>query len=203
MNYITDTLCAIECRAERTVVQELRLMTQEILAIRTQPTLKGSVHADALLLKLSHLECCQQVEAVAAPSLELTGSQLPALTFDTLKPLQPCGYLVHFYSQDLGDLEWVEHTESLAAAVQLVRQHLCEQRWPVWQMTHDTSDGELSFPTNDDVVLVSIRPSESVEHARDRAVRHQGLRRSVRRRPHGVAALVRRACADTLGAAAA
>jgi len=164
MTHITDTLCAIERRAERAVVQELRLMTQEILAMRTQLTLEDRAHADALLLKLSHLESCQQVETVApyatAPSLAFTGSQLPALTFDTLEPLQPSGYLVHFYGHDLGDLERVERTESLAAAVQLVRQHLCEQRRPVWQVTHDTSDGELSFLMNDDIVLVSIRLSE-------------------------------------------
>lgn len=39
MTSITDTLCAIERRAERAIVQELRLMIQEILAMRTQLTL--------------------------------------------------------------------------------------------------------------------------------------------------------------------
>ena len=54
MTAITDTLCAIERHAEHAIVQELRLMTQEILTMRTQLTLEDRAHADALLLKLSH-----------------------------------------------------------------------------------------------------------------------------------------------------
>ena len=58
-----DTLRAIEARAERAIVQELRLMMQEILGLRTQLVLEDRAHADALLLKLDRLESDQ----VAAP----------------------------------------------------------------------------------------------------------------------------------------
>ncbi|MCU7369988.1 hypothetical protein PEC18_03670 [Paucibacter sp. O1-1] len=164
MTTITDTLCAIERRADRAVVQELRLMTQEILAMRTQLTLEERAHADALLLKLSHLECCQQVESVASsaatPATAPAGPGFPMLAFDSLEPLQPGSFLVHFYGHELGDLERVELTESLAAAAQLVRRHLSEQPRPVWQVTHDASDGALAFLTDDDTHLASIRPCE-------------------------------------------
>ena len=58
MTAITETLCAIERRAERAIVQELRLMIQEILAMRSHLSLDERAYADALLLKLSHLESC-------------------------------------------------------------------------------------------------------------------------------------------------
>ena len=49
----TETLRAIEARAERAIVQELRLMAQEIVGLRAQLALDDCAHADALLLKLS------------------------------------------------------------------------------------------------------------------------------------------------------
>lgn len=164
MTTVTETLCAIERRAERAVVQELRLMTQEILAMRTQLTLEECAHADALLLKLDHLERCQRVDTVApcatAPRAAPVEPGLPVLPFDTLEPRQPSSYLAHFYSHDIDDLERVELTESLAAAAQLVRQHLAERPRQVWQVMHNASNGELAFLTNDNMLLASIRPCE-------------------------------------------
>ena len=164
MTSITDTLCAIERRAERAIVQELRLMTQEILAMRTQLTLEDRAHADALLLKLSQLESCQRVEPVvpsALPScLASAGTRFPTLALDSLEPLQPSAYLVHFYGHEVGDLERVELTESLATAVQLARQHLDEQPRDVSQVMHDAGTGQLSFLAGDGLVLVGILPCE-------------------------------------------
>lgn len=164
MTSITDTLCAIERRAERAIVQELRLMTQEILTMRTQLTLEDRAHADALLLKLSHLESCQRVEAVAPsslpPCLAPAETRFPSLFLDSLESLQPGAYLVHFYGHEVGDLERVELTESLPAAVQLARQRLDEVPHDVSHVTHDTRTGELSFLAGDGLVLVGILPCE-------------------------------------------
>lgn len=160
MPNITERLCAIERQAERAIVQELRLMTQEILAMRTQLSLEQRAHADALLLKLDHLERCQQVDTAAPQGGPPPAPDIPVLPLDTLIPLQPSHYLVHFYSHDVGELERVVLTETLAAAAQLVRQHLAEQPRPIWQVTHDAGDGELTFLTSDDMVLASILPCE-------------------------------------------
>ena len=164
MTPITETLCAIERRAERAIVQELRLVTQEILTMRTQLMLEDRAHADALLLKLSHLESCQRVEPVApsAPPLCLapTESRFPSLALDMLEPLQPSAYLVQIYGHDVGDLECVELTESLAAAVHLARQRLDELPRDVSQVVHDASTGQLSFLTSEGLVLVGIQPCE-------------------------------------------
>jgi hypothetical protein len=164
MTAITDTLCAIERRAEHAIVQELRLMTQEILTMRTQLTLEDRAHADALLLKLSHLESCQRVEPVAPSALSHSfgpaGSGFLPLSLDTLEPLQPSAYLVHIYGHEVGDLERVELTESLAAAVQLARQRLGEQPRDVSQVTRDVGSGQTSFLTSDGLVLVGILPCE-------------------------------------------
>ncbi|QNP48635.1 hypothetical protein [Diaphorobacter aerolatus] len=164
MTSITDTLCAIERRAERAIVQELRLMIQEILAMRTQLTLDERAHADALLLKLSHLESCQQVEVAAphpiADSAPAAAPLLPPLRFDMIEALQPSGYLVYFYGHELGDLERVELTESLPAAAQLIRQQLVGQSSRVRRVTHDPRTGHLSFLAGDDTVLACVQPCE-------------------------------------------
>lgn len=164
MTSITDTLCAIERRAERAIVQELRLMTQEILSMRAHLTLEDRAHADALLLKLTHLESCQQVEPAAPPALPRgvtsAGTGFPLLALDSLEPLQPSAYLVHLYGHDVGDLEHVELTESLTAAVQLARQRLDEQPRDVSQVSYDTGTGQLSFLASDGLVLVGILPRE-------------------------------------------
>lgn len=164
MTSVTEILCAIERRADRAIVQELRLMTQEILAMRTHLSLEQRAHADALLLKLDHLQHCQQVETVSPPPTATDGAPAvqdrPVLALDTLTPLQPGHYLVHFYSHDVGDLERVELTETLAAAAQLVRQHLSERARPVWHVNRDVGGGEFTFLTGDDMVLASILPCE-------------------------------------------
>ncbi len=162
MTSITDTLCAIERRADRAIVQELRLMTQEILAKGTLHTLEDRAHADALLLKLSHLESCQRVESVAPSALPpcLAPAGFPSLFLDSLEPLQPGAYLAHVYGHEVGDLERVELTESLAGAVQLARQRLDEQRRDVSQVTHDANTGQLYFLAGDGLVLVGILPCE-------------------------------------------
>jgi len=163
MTTINETLCAIERRAERAIVQELRLMTQEILAIRTQLTLGDRAHADALLLKLDYLERCQCVDTVTQcvpESAAMVAGQEPLiLPIEMLDPLPPSSYLVHFYRHDLGDLERVELTETLATAAQLVRTHLAELPPAVMQLTQ-RANGELSFLSEDDMVLASIRPCE-------------------------------------------
>lgn len=163
MPNVTEKLCAIERRAERAIVQELRLMTQEILAMRTQLTLSDRAHADALLLKLDHLERCQRVDTAApaaVPQISVpSGLEFPALPIEMLDPLPPSGYLVHFYSHDIGDLARVELTETQAAAAQLVRTHLAEGTRPVVQLTLHP-DGALSFMSDDDMVLASVRPCE-------------------------------------------
>ena len=163
MPNVTEKLCAIERRAERAIVQELRLMTQEILAMRTQLTLSDRAHADALLLKLDHLERCQRVDTAApaaVPQISVPSDlEFPALPIEMLDPLPPSGYLVHFYSHDIGDLACVELTETQAAAAQLVRTRLAEGTRPVVQLTLHP-DGELSFMSDDDMLLASVRPCE-------------------------------------------
>lgn len=164
MPNITDFLCAIERRAERAIVQELRLMTKEILAMRTHLTLDHRAHADALLMKLDHLERCQQVEAVtpvvASAVATADDPVITSLQFDVIGSQPPSHFLVHFYGHEVGDLERVELTETLAAAAQLVRQHLAEPTRALWQVTHNATSGALSFLTGDDMVLASIVPWE-------------------------------------------
>lgn len=164
MTPITETLCAIERRAERAIVQELRLMIQEILAMRTQLTLDERAHADALLLKLSHLESCQQVAVIAphavADSASTVEPVVAALRLDMIEPLPPSNYLVHFYGHELGDLERVEFTESLPAAAQLIRHQLADQPSRVRRVAHDPSNGHLSFLTANDTVLATVQPCE-------------------------------------------
>lgn len=98
-----DTLRAIEARAERAIVQELRLMTHEILGMRTQLVLEDRAHADSLLMKLDHQECAQTV-APADPSSVPT-YLMPTLTLGMSEPSMPTAYRVSFYDREYGDLE--------------------------------------------------------------------------------------------------
>lgn len=78
MASISETLCAIEQRAERAIVQELRLLIKEVQAL--QPTLTGEdlAHANAVQLKLEQLSRNQLAESVEHPAL----IEAPELDFD-------------------------------------------------------------------------------------------------------------------------
>lgn len=164
MTYVTETLSAIERRADRAIVQELRLMTQEILAMRTHLSIEDRAHADALLLKLDHLARCQQVDTVPPPSLLLEQAghaDVSGLTLDTLHAFVPSAYLVHHYNPEAGDLECVELTQSLYGAVQLVHDRLATELrcLPVFSIKR-LANGEIVFMSTADMTLASIVPTE-------------------------------------------
>jgi thiamine pyrophosphate-dependent acetolactate synthase large subunit-like protein len=67
MSTITAILNAIEARAERAIVPELRLMKKEVLSNCARPSSPDDQeHADALLLKLDRLVSDQVVVATDA-----------------------------------------------------------------------------------------------------------------------------------------
>jgi len=67
---ITAVLNAIEARAQRAIVQELRLMKKEVLQLRPSLSPEDQDHADALLLKLGRLESDQVILPPDAGVLE-------------------------------------------------------------------------------------------------------------------------------------
>ncbi|MBN9423994.1 MAG: hypothetical protein BGO63_06795 [Candidatus Accumulibacter sp. 66-26] len=70
MRTATEILNAIEARAQRAIVQELRLMKKEVLQLHPSLSPEDQDHADALLLKLGRLESEQIVVATDAGTLE-------------------------------------------------------------------------------------------------------------------------------------
>jgi hypothetical protein len=70
MRTATEILNAIEARAERAIIQELRLMKKEVLQLRPSLSREDQDHADALLLKLGRLESDQIVVATDAGARE-------------------------------------------------------------------------------------------------------------------------------------
>lgn len=154
-----DTLRAIEARAERAIVQELRLMVQEILGLRTQLVLEDRAHADALLLKLDHLERGQ----VAAPRSE---PQVPAFLMPTLSltvfetPL-PNAYRAYFYAQEYGDLEDVVTVDTFDAGVQLVRDRLARDGDYVITASWIKHQGEMTVATPRGMVVARVEADVS------------------------------------------
>jgi hypothetical protein len=145
MSSATETLRAIEARAERAIVQELRLMVQEIVGLRTRLALDDCAHADALLLKLGRLERDQVV--APASTVEVARHLMPALRLDLTRPSQPA-YKVSFYDREYGDLTDVVTTDTFDAGVQLVRDRLpqdadyeVDASW-----THGLGDMEVRTP---------------------------------------------------------
>ncbi|WP_265304462.1 hypothetical protein [Verminephrobacter eiseniae] len=66
MSTVSDILRSIEHRAERAIVQELHLMMEQIMKMRTSLVLEDRSYADALLLKLDRLRDDQVVRPVGA-----------------------------------------------------------------------------------------------------------------------------------------
>lgn len=154
MRTAADTLRAIEARAERAIVQELRLMIQKILGLRTHLALEDRAHADGLLLKLDRLECGQAI----APS-NGTGNQpflMPSLSVTAYETRVPKAYRVYFYEHDYGDLEDVVTVSTFDAGVQLVRNRLAPEGDYVIDAAWTQHKGEMTVATPSGTVLARV-----------------------------------------------
>lgn len=154
-----DTLRAIEARAERAIVQELRLMMQEILGLRTQLVLEDRAHADSLLLKLDHLER----EQVGAPHSESSAPDflMPTLSLTVFETSVPRAYRAYFYAHDYGDLEDVVTVESFDAGVQLVRDRLAREGDYVITASWIKHRGKMTVAAPSGMVLARIEADDS------------------------------------------
>lgn len=148
-----DLLRAIEARAERAIVQELRLMMQEILGLRTQLVLRDRAHADALLMKLDRLERDQ----TAAPANDAAPAFLaPTLSITAYETRAPSAYRVSFYDREYGDLDDVVTVPTFESAVQLIRDRLPAASEPVVEVNWTRQQGDLSMRTPNGTVLARI-----------------------------------------------
>jgi len=148
-----EFLRAIEARAERAIVQELRLMMQEILGLRTQLVLHDRAHADALLMKLDRLERDQ----TAAPANDAAADFLaPMLSITVYETPAPSAYRVCFYDRQYGDLNDVITVPTFESAVQLVRDRLPETSDPVVEANWTRQQGELWVRTPNGTVLARV-----------------------------------------------
>lgn len=160
MTTIAETLRAIEARAERAIVQELRQMAQDVLAMRPLLLPRERDHADALMLKLLHLASAQLVApagAANAPAMlmpSLRYSEEPSMT-------RPAPYKVFLYDREYGDLEDVVTLEAFDICVQLVRDRLDLSVECVVQATCVNGAGALTVLTPRGNVLARI---ESASH---------------------------------------
>lgn len=149
-----DVLRAIEVRADRALVTELRLMVQEVLALRLHAGLEDRAHADALLLKLDHLEQAQQA---TAPSTDPAPAFLmPTLSLPTPEASEPDVYRVEFYAAQYGDLEDVQTVARFADGVQLVQQRLAPDGDFVVTASWVRHHGELTIATPRGMVLARV-----------------------------------------------
>ncbi len=158
----TDTLRAIEARAERAIVQELRLMMQEILGLRTQLVLEDRAHADGLLLKLDRLERDQ----VTAPANEVAVPMCPTLLMPSLsvtvfETMVPKAYRVYFYDHHYGDLEDVITVATFETGVQLVRDRLTPDGDYVITASWIKHQGEMTVSTPHGTVLARVEADDS------------------------------------------
>ena len=161
MTSIADTLRAIEARAERAIVQELRLMTQEILTMRTLLVLQDRNHADALLLKLDRLAQDQTVTPVSTtdtPSL-----LMPDLRLDEIQALAPGEYKVCFYGRACGDLEDVVTLDAFDAGVQLVLDRVDAHRGHAIEASWTNGRGALKVLTLTGATLATVEAADVVD----------------------------------------
>ncbi|QDL38544.1 hypothetical protein [Rhodoferax sediminis] len=161
MTSIANTLRAIEARAERAIVQELRLMTQEILAMRTVLVLEDRSHADALLLKLDRL--AQDQTAAPASSNDTPASLMPDLRLDEIQALAPVAYKVYFYGRACGDLEDVVTLDAFDAGVQLVLDRVDAHRGHAIEASWANGRGALKVLTPTGATLATIEAADVVD----------------------------------------
>nr|WP_297383481.1 hypothetical protein [uncultured Roseateles sp.] len=148
-----DHLRAIEARAERAIIQELRLMMQEILGLRTQLVLHDRAHADVLLMKLDRLERDQ----TAVPVGDVTSAFLaPMLSITAYETPTPSAYRVYFYDRQYGDLDDVATVPTFESAVQLVQDRLPAMPEPRVEASWTRHQGELSVRTPHGTVVARI-----------------------------------------------
>ena len=139
-----DTLLTIEARAERAIVQELRLMAKEILGMRT------------------HLALEEREQATAPADQSLAPSDLmPTLTLVMSEPGLPTAYRVSFYSLEHGDLEDVVTLDSFEAGVQLVRDRLSADGQYLITATWANHQGEMTVSTPRLMVLARIEAAQN------------------------------------------
>ena len=153
-----DTLRAIEARAERAIIQELRLMVQEILGMRTHLAREDRAHADSLLMKLDYQERAQTI-APADPS-SMPTYLMPTLTLGLSEPSTPTAYRVSFYDREYGDLEDVVTLGSFEAGVQLVRDRLSAEGHYLITATWANQQGEMTVSTPRQMVLARIEVAD-------------------------------------------
>ena len=149
-----DTLRAIEARAERAIVQELRLMAQEILGMRTLLALDDRAHADSLLMKLDHQQRAQI--AVSADPSSAPTYVMSTLILGISEPGMPTAYRVSFYDREYGDLEDVVTLGSFEAGVRLVRDRLSADGYYLIAATWANHQGEMTVSTPRQLVLARI-----------------------------------------------
>jgi len=159
MTTAADTLRAIEARAERAIVQELRLMTQEILGLRSQLVLQERAHADALLLKLDHLERGQS--ASPADGSGTPDFLMPTLSLTVFETSTPKAYRVYFYAHEYGDLEDVVTVDTFDAGVQLVRDRLTRDGDYAVTASWIKHQGEMTVTTPRGMVVARVEMDES------------------------------------------
>ena len=154
-----DTLRAIEARAERAIVQELRLMMQEILGLRTQLVLEDRAHADALLLKLDHLERGHVTAQRSEP--QVPAFLMPTLSLTVFETPLPKAYRAYFYAPDYGDLEDVVTVDTFDAGVQLVRDRLARDGDYVITASWIKHQGEMTVATPRGMVVARVEADVS------------------------------------------
>lgn len=157
MTSITDTLRSIEERAERAIVQELRLMKQEILAFRTLLVLDERCHADGLLLKLDRLEQEQMVPL--ATSENLPAMLMPDLVLGDIEAIEPVTYKVHFYDRAYGDLQDVVTVDTFEQGVQLILDRVDAHRGHAFEGDWVAGLGTLKVMNVTGTVLATVESS--------------------------------------------
>ena len=159
MASIAETLRAIEARAERAIVQELRQMARDVLAMRPLLLPRERNHADALMLKLLHLARVQLVAPVNAANAP--AMLMPSLRYSEAPSMRPAPYKVFLYDREYGDLEDVVTLETFDICVQLVRDRLDLSVECVVQTAWVNGAGALTVLTPRGNVLARI---ESASH---------------------------------------
>ena len=154
-----DTLRAIEARAEHAILQELRVMMNEILGLRARLVLEERAHADILQLKLDPLE--REDVSVSATESKRAAFTIPTLDMTVLESPMPKAYRVLLYERDYGDLADVVTADTFERGVQVVRDRLAPGGDYAITAHWFGHEGEMTVATPHGTVLARVQPDHS------------------------------------------
>jgi hypothetical protein len=154
---ISEILSGVERRAERAIAQELRLLTNELLHLRTHLSPEDCARVDGLLLKIDQLERSQQLPAF--PTLPAVGEPVRSSGLPGVPP--PATWMVVSHTVASEPRSQVLLSPHFAGAVQAALEQVRHGELHVVHVVGPDASSCIELQSEDHSLLMTIAPVAS------------------------------------------